>query len=78
MFEPLAGGRYSALTAKIIKEDIFIFDTKIFEQINDGCVHHRGTTDIKFTIFRSGVVFKIFIVQDLMNESRKAIPIIFR
>ena len=31
MFEPLAGGRYAALTAKIIKEDIFIFDTKIFE-----------------------------------------------
>ena len=77
MFEPLAGGRYSALTAKIIKEDIFIFDAKIFEHTNYGSVHHRRATDIKFTIFRSGVVFKIFIVQDLMNESRIAIPIIF-
>ena len=75
MFEPLAGGRYSALNTKVIEEDIFLFDTNIFEQINYGCVHHRGTADIKFTIFRSGVVFKIFIVQDLMNESLSLIHI---
>lgn len=60
---------YRGLTTEVIQQDVFVFNTKIFQHTDHGCVHHRWTTHVVFTIFRRFMVLQIVFVQYVVDEA---------
>ena len=64
------------LISKVVVVDIFGGNTEGVEHVEDGLEHHRRATDIVLNFFGGGMVFKVLIIDDLMDEAGRTGPVV--
>jgi hypothetical protein len=66
-----------ALPAEIVECDVLFFNPQVVKHLKDRGVHHWWATDVVLNVFRSGMIFQIVVVENLMDEPGVAVPVIF-
>ena len=66
-----------ALAPEIVKGDVLLLDSKIFQHVLHSLSHHRRPAHVVFAVFRIRVVLQIVFKHHAVNKARIPLPVIF-
>src|SRR3989344_5651810 len=66
------------LAAEVVEQDVLRLHTQVSEHLDDRGVHHGRAAHVELAILRSRMVLQIVLVQHVVDEAGRAVPVVFR
>src|SRR5690625_2029138 len=68
--------RQADSATEVIQQDVLRLHPEIFQHLDAGGIHHRGTTEVVLAVLGSWVVLEVVFIEVIVDEARRPLPVV--